>query len=345
MYQDYKVVVNTAAGRRRYMQYLIPYIVASDVVDRYDIWVNTHNGADIEFFKQVAKRYPKINLVWQPDGVVNGNASINAFYKACVESHTIYFKMDDDIVWMEPGLIEKMVKFRIENPEFFVVSPLVINNSLSTYLLEVDNKIRLNTYHQANASHPVLWRSGHFALELHRWFIQNYLRTEKWTDLHMGKKIMGMTRFSINAILWFGDEMAKFYGVVPGDDEEFLSCIYPTKQGLANAWNCDAIVAHFAFFTQREQLDKENILDAYGDICHKQWSKEKVMASIDNEIIAIMNDIGRNEKMLLEQKSPYKKVQVKKTWKSRFKKYVPNILLQLRELRMQDKQENGFIIS
>ena len=54
MYKNYRVVVNTAAGRRRYMQYLIPYIVSSDIVDRYDIWINTHNGADIEFFKQVA---------------------------------------------------------------------------------------------------------------------------------------------------------------------------------------------------------------------------------------------------------------------------------------------------
>ena len=52
MFQNYKIVVNTAAGRRRYMQYLIPYIVGCDIVDRYDIWINTHNGADIEFFKK-----------------------------------------------------------------------------------------------------------------------------------------------------------------------------------------------------------------------------------------------------------------------------------------------------
>lgn len=113
MYKNYKVVVNTAAGRRRYMQYLIPYIVASPIVDRYDIWVNTHNGADIEFFKQIAEKFPVVNLVWQPDGVVNGNESINAFYKACVEPETIYFKLDDDVVWMEPGLIEKWCSFEL----------------------------------------------------------------------------------------------------------------------------------------------------------------------------------------------------------------------------------------
>ena len=56
MYQGYKIVINTAAGRRRYMQYLIPYIVSCDIVDRYDIWINTHNGADIEFFKRIAEK-------------------------------------------------------------------------------------------------------------------------------------------------------------------------------------------------------------------------------------------------------------------------------------------------
>ena len=52
------------------MQYLIPYVVASEIVDRYDLWLNTINKQDIVFFKILAKKYPKINLVWQPDGVM-----------------------------------------------------------------------------------------------------------------------------------------------------------------------------------------------------------------------------------------------------------------------------------
>lgn len=345
MYQDYKIVVNTAAGRRRYMQYLIPYIVACPLVDRYDIWVNTHNGADIEFFKQVAAKYPVVNLVWQPDGVVNGNASINAFYKACVERHTIYFKLDDDLVWMEPGLIEKMVKFRVENPDCFLVSPLVINNALSTYLLQEAGKIRLDGYYNADASHPILWKSGAFASELHQWFIKNYLRTGRWEELHLGRKLMGMTRFSINAILWFGDEMAKFGGIVPGDDEEFMSCVYPTQQGMVNAWNGDAIVAHFAFFTQREQLDKAHILETYGKICRERWSKNETLAKIDEDIRTIMDCISSHEEELMARKSPYRKIERKMTWRGYLKRYIPQTLLQLRELRKQENCHSGFIVS
>lgn len=346
MYKNYRIVVNTAAGRRRYMQYLIPYIVSSDIVDRYDIWVNTHNCADIEFFKQVATKFPVVNLVWQPDGVVNGNASINAFYKYCIETDTIYFKLDDDIIWMEPRLIEKMVAFRIDNPQYFLVTPLVINNSLSTYLLEMDGKIKLDNYYSASASHSVLWRSGIFAQELHEWFLDKYLKTGKWEELHLGKKEMGMTRFSINAVLWFGDEMRKFGGIVPGDDEEFLSCIYPTRQGMSNAWNGDAIVAHFAFFTQRGQLDKANILEKYGKICHEQANANSRLNESFRDVKRILDEVNANEQELMRRESPYRRVVVPMTWRGRMKRLLPSWVMDFKSLRDNRKEQKcgGFIV-
>lgn len=344
MYKDYKVVVNTAAGRRRYMQYLIPYVVSCDIVDRYDIWVNTHNGADIEFFKQMATAYPSVNLVWQPEGVVNGNKSINAFYKNCIEPQTIYFKLDDDIVWMEPRLIEKMVQFRIDHPQYFLVSPLVINNSLSTYLLQVEGKLRLDKYYEAGCSHPVLWKSGYFAKELHAWFIQEYLHRQRWEDLYVGTKEMGMTRFSINAILWFGDEMKKFAGIVPGDDEEYMSCIYPTRTGMSNAWNGNAIVSHFAFFTQREQLDRSPILEAYGEACQQYFMADSRLKDIYDTVQAAMKDVQRRETELLQTKSPYKAVLQKKTLRTRMKECLPKSVQEWLLIRYDLKRKGGFIL-
>lgn len=343
MYKDYKIVLNTAAGRRRYMQYLIPYILSCPMVDRYDIWINTHNGADIEFFKQVAALYPVVNLVWQPEGVVNGNKSINAFYRQCVDPKTIYFKLDDDIVWMEPGLIEKMVRFRVDNPAYFVVSPLVINNSLSTYLLQAEGKINLKDYCNADSSHPILWRSGRFAADLHDWFIKNYLTPGRWSELYIGAKPMAMTRFSINAILWFGDEMKKFDGIVPGDDEEFLSCIYPTKRGMANAWNGDTIAAHFAFFTQRETLDRLGILERYGEYCLDQWKKDPQMKRISEDIQKIMVNLENNINELESRPSPYRKVKISSTWRSKVKKFIPKFALTIRENAKMAKADMDFI--
>lgn len=306
MYRNYKIVVNTAAGRRRYMQYLVPFIVSSDIVDRYDIWVNTHNGADIEFFKQLAEKYPVINIVWQPDGIVAGTQSINAFYKQCIEDKTIYFKMDDDIVWMEPDAIKRMVDFRIDNPSYFLVSPLVINNALSTYLLQVYDKIKLSQYCRSNAADEFLWKSGDFACKLHNWFIEKYMKQQKVSELHLGKHEMGMIRFSINAILWFGEDMRKFNGEVPEDDEEFLSCIYPTEHRLLNCWNGDVIFSHFAFYTQREELDKISILDKYGEYLHDLWGEDKQLSQIDSFIQSAMAEIRNREAELMAIPSPYK---------------------------------------
>ena len=312
MYNNYRIVVNTAAGRRRYMQYLIPFVISSEIVDRYDIWVNTHNGADIEFFKRIAEKYSKVNLVWQPDGVVAGISSINAFYRKCVEENTIYFKLDDDIVWMEPNAIENMVRFRIDNREYFLVSPLIINNALSTYLLQVRKKIKLDKYYNSMSAHPVLWNSGEFATQLHEWFLNTQLPFDAYKGLHIGKQPMAMTRFSINCILWFGDEMKKFDGQVTGDDEEFLSCIYPTEKGMSNCWNGDVVMSHFAFFPQRNKLDNANILSLYGEYLSKKWKEDALLDSINQEIQEIMCYVTANEEKLTAVPSPYKKVELRK---------------------------------
>ena len=53
MRNGYNIVAVTAAGRRQYMKFLIPHILKSDMIDRYDIWVNTMSKLDIAFFKEL----------------------------------------------------------------------------------------------------------------------------------------------------------------------------------------------------------------------------------------------------------------------------------------------------
>ena len=282
MFGKYKVVCNTAAGRRRYMQYLVPQVLNSDVVDRYDIWVNTTDVKDIEFFRLLAKQYDKIRLVWQPQGIVDGVNSINAFYEECVEDDTIYVKLDDDVVWIEPGFFEKMVDFRISHPEYFLVSPLVINNQKSTYILQCMGKLDVINYRRADPFDRIFLKSGKFAAELHNWFIDRYLTSSEYGQLHSGAFPLGLTRFSINAILWFGYQMKEFEGVVTGDDEEFLSSVMPTRLRKSNCLFTDAIVCHFAFGPQRKYLDGMGILEKYGETLHRLWSRDARMKQLDD---------------------------------------------------------------
>ena len=290
------------------MQFLIPQVVSSPIVDRYDIWVNTNNTHDIEFFKQVADKYPKINLVWQPEGIVNGIRSINAFYKDCIEDNTIYIKLDDDVVWLETDFFEKIVRFRIENPEYFLVSPLVINNAISTYILQNKGKIKLKRYMRAMATEKISFRSGYFAAELHDWFLTTQLPDGKYKQLYSGKNPISLNRFSINAVLWFGETMKKFQGIVTGDDEEYLSVIKPAELGLSNCIDGNTIISHFAFRPQRKLLDKKNILKRYGAFLRKSWADDHDMKKIDDEIQQILTDISARSREIGMLPPPYREI-------------------------------------
>ena len=201
-----------------------------------------------------------------------------------------------------------MIRFRVENPDFFLVSPLVINNSLTTYLFQLYGKLHLNIYHNCDPYSDVLWRSGKFAADLHDWFLSNYLYPHKTQQLHIGNGIIpiSMTRFSINSILWFGKEMKKMRGVIPGDDEEYLSCIYPTLHGKSNCWNTNAIVSHFAFYTQRAYLDNKGILEKYGNYLNGQWKAGSIERVVYQTVVEAMKYVDNNEDQLPE--APYTQV-------------------------------------
>lgn len=306
MHSGYKIVCCTAAGRMRYMQYIFPYVLASDIVDQYDIWVNTTNMQDIEYFKLMAERYPKVRLVWQPDGICDGIKSINAFYRYCVESDTIYIKIDDDIVWMEPDTFEKMVKFRIEHREAFLVTPQVVNNPMGSYLWQVKGKLNYGKYMTADPKHRVLWKRGAFALELHHYFLDRMEQdAESYKSLYFGAVPVAANRFSINFIMWFGDDMAKINGHVPGDDEEYLSSVVAPKLGTLNYYNGDCIVAHFAFGPQRFVLDKSDVLERYGCLCEELFKKDEAMQEVWQTIQEMKKDVESRLPEIMAQQPPY----------------------------------------
>ena len=248
---------------------------------------------------------------------------------------------------MEDSAIEKMVKFRVENPQYFLVSPLVINNAQSTYLLQVCDKLKLNKYYNSAADNNILWRSGEFASQLHQWFLK-IIEDDSLKELHIGSHPMALCRFSINSIMWFGKDLAKIKGIVPGDDEEFMSCILPSKMGWINCWNADVILAHFAFYTQREQLDKCRILEKYGIVNYEYFKEKEELDEINTTVQKVMTIITSTESQLMQNPSPYSNINpdipvipVKKDdWKV-FKKMIPGPVKRFAKLLL--KKSNNTI--
>lgn len=302
MYRDYRVVANTAVGRRRYLKYLLPQVLASDIVDRYDLWVNTLDKVDIEFFKKMAVKYPKLNLIWQPEGVINGIYSMAAFYPYCQDEDTIYIKLDDDVVWFDPSFFEEICRFRIDNPQYFLVSPLVINNGICNYILQNSNLINFSEYITCNP-YPMKYYNGYLAEQLHEWFIKNYLKDQSFNHLYCGEHIIALQRFAINAVAWFGRDFKKFGGKVEGDDEEFLTVKYPAKHNLTCCFDCNTIVSHFSFSVQRKYLDGSNVLSQYDKLLMK-YGDEKLL-QILNETQAVLQKVESNMDEYIKKPLPH----------------------------------------
>jgi hypothetical protein len=278
-----KLVCVTPAGRRRYMRNLIPQILCSDAVSRYDIWVNTINKDDINFFEFLENKFKKVNLIQQPEGIINGNSSINAFFTKAMDKDEIYVRMDDDIMWIIPNFFEELFKLRINDSESFLLAPLVINNSISTHIFQQQKKFEYNNYLPAYASDNLTWRDPEFAYNLHQWFL-NHLENNTYETLKIQDYLIALNRFSINSISWLGSDFSKFNGIIKDDEEEYLTVIKPAVLQKSNKIIGSLIVAHYSFFTQRDYLDKTDLLKRYEKAVRITYSENLYASELFNEI-------------------------------------------------------------
>ncbi len=288
MYKGYKIVCVTPAGRRRYLKLLAPYILNSPFVDRWDLWENTVNKHDIAFLRKLEQNFEKVKIVKHPNGKIDGTKSINDFFTEAIDFDTVYIRFDDDVVWVAPDFFEKFLNFRINNPQYFLVFPLIINNAVCSHLLQMENKLNTNIYISANAFDPIGWKNSEFAYKLHKLFL-NILIKGNFTEMFLEKNyFISLNRFSINCMSWFGKDFFKFGGKVIGDEEEFLTVVAGARLERCNIIFGKTLVSHYAFGIQRKYLDNTDILNNYENVLLKS-SNDKIL-TIYNTIKKILSE-------------------------------------------------------
>ncbi|HSE72871.1 MAG TPA: hypothetical protein VLB05_00045 [Dongiaceae bacterium] len=288
MFEGHRIICVTPAGRRRYLKLLVPQILACDLIDRYDLWLNTGDAGDLAFMDALARLDERVRLVPQPDGEKPGWDAIRGFFRDAQDEDAIYIRLDDDVVWLEPGFFEILLRFRIANPRYFLVMPLIINNAVCTSLLQNCGKVSPSRYVAAACMDPVGWREAEFAVLLHRFFLDLIARGET-ARLHCGPREIALNRFSINAICWFGRDLAAIGGKIRLAEEEDLSNTIPTRLGRANCFCTDTIAAHFAFYVQRHVVDRSDVLEQYAQLLSKRQELQPLLlkaAAIADEIDA-----------------------------------------------------------
>jgi hypothetical protein len=262
VFRGYKVVCVTPAGRQRYLRVLVPYILNNGIVDEYQLWNNTTVESDIQYLHDLEREFPQVRIV-EPDRIAPGSyTAIGQFFRGCIDAQSIYIRFDDDIVYMEPLFFETFLRFRIENPSYFLLFPNIINNPICTYI-----QVMRGTIDPGIRVHPwsfdlTTWRNAHFAESIHRAFLES-LFSNTITRWHFPPQLLAFSRFPVNCMCWFGRDFASFGGEVGQEEEELLSVIIPSKLMRANCVYGEAIVSHFAYYPQRTYLDSTDLLDCY----------------------------------------------------------------------------------
>ncbi len=271
-----RVVCVTPAGRQKYMRVLAPYVLSDPRVDEWQIWLNTLDLGDRAWLAGL-RQHAKVRLIEPPELRPEGGRSIGQFWRYCADENTIYVRLDDDVVWLERDFFANLVAARERNPDPFLVSAMVINNALCSYLLQFTGKLAFSEYLTARCMDPVSWKSADFARTLHLWAVKAI--ADGQIPWRFGEFPVAMTRMSINAICYFGKDIAPYADRVGPEEEEFVSCVLPTMLHKSNLITSDAWCAHFAFFPQREQLDKSGVLDEYARLALARFGARQAAVS------------------------------------------------------------------
>lgn len=228
MYNNYKVKVLIFAGRKETMEILMPQI-KSEYIDEIIIGVNTNNQNDLDYIYSLKEKYNKIVYEEVPKNIKRcSQESFRHFYTKMEDEDTIYFKLDDDLIYIEPGYFEKTLTFRVEHPEYICIYPMIINNPLCNYLLSLKGMpvIGNSVYEKMYNS----WKMPNIAECLLKTFIDTK-DSKFWhvSNFEFGKEMnikgkLGLIRPSINAICFYGSDFKQLnVKNYRADDEEHLT--------------------------------------------------------------------------------------------------------------------------
>lgn len=277
-----------------------------NIIDEYHLWVNTNVDEDLNYINQFAEKNKDfVHLKYgceELDPNQMGRAhNVKRFYNYCVEPNTFYFKVDDDIIFLEKNIFEVLSQYKIDNPETFLIYPVIINNYWCTHFLRKYDAIDVPKCPVCDGSwyddfenvrelmkncpgtmsdnldepkprdyipedrimSPLYWYDSQFAYQI----LNNtyeYIVENKLSYLDIPNIDLDYEPVSINFVMWSGEDFAKFDGNVKSvDDEPWLSMFYPLKFDLKNIIVGNTRAVHYAYWPQRDYLNKTDILKKY----------------------------------------------------------------------------------
>lgn len=326
-------IAMTFAGRKKFLEILFTYVERyKNHIDEYRIYAATDNKEDLDYIKEWANGKSYVRVIW-PDKekytsidhnglpYFNPEPMWNDAWKDCAEEDCVYVKLDDDIVYIDENLFTDFIDFRIANPQYPMVYPLITNNSFCSWLTQekmgfefpvrsvynqtwsaVSEMVKIRVQKDGipermtdlvgeNILHcPAGWGNISFASAVHENFL-NHLENSRLEEFKTtrdgstGYLIESYAPISINCCSWLGSSLKEFtskYGEV-FHDETWVSTFVPMLEEKPNFVYFGSAVAHFSYYVQQDGLLKTNILQRYKSLCAQKQTKMKKLTLRDLE--------------------------------------------------------------
>lgn len=283
-----RVISVTPAGRRRYLKALVPHLLRQrHQIEEHHWWLNTRDADDIRYIERLTAEHPdffRICRQQQRDDLLLGQ-NIWRYFRHYAEPDTLYVRFDDDIVYMAPDAVERLVQFRLEHRGPLLTLGNIVNNAVCTHFHQRAGLVpaRWGAVRNECMDRNGWWR-GEFARKLHERFLDDLRnhRAERWKEAPL--PIDGCRRISINVICWLGEDLCNVPELHSDevDEEPFLTEVLPARLGRPNAACSTALFTHFAFYSQRPFLDWTwpELAEHYQAIARQGFSHEGAAESV-----------------------------------------------------------------
>ncbi len=271
MLEGKRIVVCIPYGRRRTVSILMNYLRRDrGIIDEVQFWMNTdpEQVEDVAWAREQERIYKDwVHCMVQPFGQVLRPKQLNTgvFYAYATAPDTLYFRFDDDIVYVHPGYFREMVAYRLAHPDWFLVFGNIWNNAILSYIHQQAGRIgtEAGVVQSPYCMDPVGWASPDFGIYVHH-VLLDAIEAGRVDEMLFDEYPLEGKRFSISNFVWRGEDALAWGGpTVERDEEIFLTEVWPTQQRLRNVICGRGLVAHYTFFTQRAAIEGTDILERY----------------------------------------------------------------------------------
>lgn len=266
----WRVVACIPAGRRRRMEPLVMHLRAQrPLVDEVHLWMNTVDPDDDRWLRALAADDSFFRIVERhPDATRSPmQANISTFYAAeHADALTVFVRLDDDIVWMAPDAIERLVAYRLANQRPLVVFGNIVNNAMCAWYHQQGGALPANPRLSRYCMDETSWRSPWWARLTHELFLNDIAAGHESRWLYAHRPLISHERFSISVFAWLSTDYDRAWSspdLFLAEEEGWICHTAPKELDRPNHMCGDALFAHYSFFPQRNALDSTDVLDRY----------------------------------------------------------------------------------